>query len=213
MSSAAELTAPWRRPAAAAAPALRARPRPRPALHTRTLANGVRLVVKEHHVTPLVSLRAATLGGLLLERTDTAGINNFLAGLVSRGSLHHTRESLGRAVESLAGTLEGFSGRNSFGLRGQFLSRHLEEGTDLFLEVLRHPTFPKDEIEKRRRELLIALSHRDDDPAQRALPPEHDRARRGRAVDRRARTRRSVGALRCGAVAQQPRVIGLGIHA
>jgi len=169
LPTAAELTAPWRRPAAAAAPALRARPRPRPALHTRTLANGVRLVVKEHHVTPLVSLRAATLGGLLLERTDTAGINNFLAGLVSRGSLHHTRESLGRAVESLAGTLEGFSGRNSFGLRGQFLSRHLEEGTDLFLEVLRHPTFPKDEIEKRRRELLIALSHRDDDPAQRAL--------------------------------------------
>ncbi len=174
------LSAPWHGAPAATASAARTRPKPRPTVHTRTLANGVRLLVKEHHAAPLVALRAATLGGLLLERRERSGINNFLAGLVTRGSRHHTRESLGRAVESLAGSLEGFSGRNSFGLRGQFLSRHLEEGTELFLEVLRHPTFPADEVEKRRREIVIALSHRDDDPAQRALDlfyaahfPEH----------------------------------------
>ncbi len=150
-------------------PAGRSRAARRPAVHTRTLGNGVRLVVKEHHATPLVALRAVTLGGLLLERPENNGINNFLAGLLTRGSRHHSRESLGRAVESLAANIDGFSGRNSFGLRGQFMARTVEEGTDLFLEVLRHPTFPSDEIEKRRRELLIALSHRDDDPASRAI--------------------------------------------
>jgi zinc protease len=40
---------------------------------------------------------------------------------------------------------------------------------DLFLEVLRHPTFPAEEIEKRRREILVAITNRDDEPAQRAL--------------------------------------------
>jgi zinc protease len=138
-------------------------------VHTRTLGNGVRLVVKEHHATPLVAFRAVTLGGLLLERPENNGINNFIAGLLTRGSRHHSRESLGRAVESLAANIDGFSGRNSFGLRGQFMARTVEEGTELFLEVLRHPTFPPDEVEKRRRELLIALSHRDDDPASRAI--------------------------------------------
>ncbi|MCC6765992.1 MAG: insulinase family protein [Deltaproteobacteria bacterium] len=147
----------------------RARTARRPTVHARTLGNGVRLVVKEHHATPLVALRAVTLGGLLFERPENNGINNFLAGLLTRGSRHHSRESLGRAVESLAASIDGFSGRNSFGLRGQFMARTVEEGTDLFLEVLRHPTFPPDEIEKRRRELLIALSHRDDDPASRAI--------------------------------------------
>jgi zinc protease len=123
----------------------------------RTLENGVRLLVKEHHATPLVAFRAVTLGGLLLERPETNGINNFIAGLLTRGSRHHSRESLNRAVDSLAANIDGFSGRNSFGLRGQFMARTVEEGTDLFLEVLRHPTFPQDEVEKRRRELLIAL--------------------------------------------------------
>ena len=151
------------------ASAARPRARPQPGVHTRTLANGVRLIVKEHHAAPLVAMRAAALGGLLLERKETGGINNFLAGLLTRGSRHHSRESLGSAVESLAGSLDGFSGRNSFGLRGQFVSRHAEDGTDLFLEVLRHPTFPVEEIEKRRREVLVALANRDDDPAQRAM--------------------------------------------
>ena len=147
----------------------RSRAARRPAVHARTLENGVRLLVKEHHATPLVALRAVTLGGLLLERPETNGINNFIAGLLTRGSRHHSRESLSRAVESLAASIDGFSGRNSFGLRGQFMARTVEEGTDLFLEVLRHPTFPQEEVEKRRRELLIALSHRDDDPSSRAV--------------------------------------------
>lgn len=154
---------------ARAASTARPRANPRPGIHTRTLENGVRLVVKEHHAAPLVALRAAALGGLLLERPETNGINNFLAGLVTRGSRHHSRESLGRAVESLAGNLDGFSGRNSFGLRGQFIARHAEEGTELFLEVLRHPTFPPEEVEKRRRELLVAIANRDDEPAHRAI--------------------------------------------
>jgi zinc protease len=159
-------------PLAPTPPVIRPRSRAaarRPTVHARTLDNGVRLIVKEHHAAPLVAFRAVTLGGLLLERRENNGINNFLAGLLTRGSRHHSRESLGRAVDSLAASIDGFSGRNSFGLRGQFMARNVEEGTELFLEVLRHPTLPPEEVEKRRRELLIALSHRDDDPASRAV--------------------------------------------
>jgi zinc protease len=133
------------------------------------LPNGVRLIVKEHRGAPLLAVRAATLGGLLLERTANAGVSNFLAGMLNRGTRYHSRAMLGRAVESLAGFLDGFSGRNSFGVRGQFLSRHVEEGTDLFLEMLRMPALEPDEVAKRRRELLVHLSHRDDEPAQRAV--------------------------------------------
>jgi zinc protease len=175
-----ELGSAWRD----AAPASERRPRPAPvirpggrargALHTRTLDSGVRLIVKEHHAAPLVGLRAAMLGGVLFERPQSSGINNFLAGLLTRGSRYHSRDRLGRAVEGLAGYLDGFSGRNSFGLRGQFLARHIEEGVDLFLEVLCEPTFPADEVEKRRREILVQLSHRDDELAQRAIEIFYD---------------------------------------
>jgi zinc protease len=42
----------------------------------------------------------------------------------------------------------------------------LEDGLDLFLETLLHPTFPAEEVEKRRRELLLLLKNREDELAQ-----------------------------------------------
>src|SRR5439155_9652754 len=86
------------------------------------LDNGVRLLVKEHHAVPVMALQAVMLGGLLFENESTTGINNLLAGLLTRGSKRFSRLELAEAVESLAGSLRGFSGRNSLGLSGSFLT-------------------------------------------------------------------------------------------
>ncbi len=130
------------------------------------LDNGIRLLVKEHHGVPVMAIQAATLGGLLFEDEQNAGISNFIAGMLTRGSEQFSRLSLAETVESLAGGVSGFSGRNSLGLSGSFLTTHTNEGVDIFLETLLHPTFPDDEVEKRRREILLALKNRDDDLAQ-----------------------------------------------
>lgn len=132
-----------------------------------TLKNGIRLIVKEHHEVPVVALQAVMLGGLLFEDARNAGINNFLAGMLTRGSERFSRLELAEAVESLAGSIRGFSGRNSLGLSGSFLSTgHIGNSLDLFLETLLHPTFPGDEVEKRRRELLLLFKNREDELAQ-----------------------------------------------
>jgi zinc protease len=134
------------------------------------LENGIRLLVKEHHAVPVVSLQAVVLGGVLFEDEDNMGINNFLAGLLTRGSERFSRQALAEAVESLAGNLRGFSGRNSLGLSGTFLSTpRCDKAVELFLDTLLHPTFPEDEVEKRRREVLLALKNREDDLAQLAF--------------------------------------------
>lgn len=130
------------------------------------LDNGVRLLVKEHHSVPVMALQAATLGGVLFETERDAGIGNFIAGLLTRGSHSFSRQALAETVESLAGSLNGFSGRNSLGLAGSFLTAHADRGLDIFLETLLEPTFPGDEVEKRRREILLALKNREDDLAQ-----------------------------------------------
>jgi zinc protease len=132
-----------------------------------TLDNGVRLIVKEHHAVPVMALQAVMLGGLLFENEQTMGINNMLAGLLTRGSERFSRLELAEAVESLAGSLRGFSGRNSLGLSGSFLTTpRIDNALDLFLDTLLHPAFPAEEVEKRRREILLALKNREDDLAQ-----------------------------------------------
>lgn len=131
-----------------------------------TLENGLRLLIKENHNSPLVTFRVAAVGGLLFENDRTAGINNFLAGMITRGTKNHNYAELAEEVENLAGSLDGFSGRNSVGLTGTFLSKNWLRGLGLFLDALVHPTFTAEEVEKFRQEILMEIKNRDDDPGQ-----------------------------------------------
>ncbi|HEY2773092.1 MAG TPA: pitrilysin family protein [Candidatus Binatia bacterium] len=130
------------------------------------LPNGVRLIVQEHHAVPMFSIRAAVLGGLLTERPQNNGISNFVAEMLTRGTEKRSREQLAADIESIAGEVGGFAGRSSFGVSGTFLSEYLDEGLKLTTEVLLDPSFPTDEVEKTRRELLLAIKNRADESAQ-----------------------------------------------
>lgn len=131
-----------------------------------TLPNGVRVIVQEHHAVPMFSVRAAVLGGLLAERRGNNGISNFVAEMLTRGTTARSREQLATDIESLAGDLGGFAGRSSFGVSGTFLSEYIDEGMRLTMEVLLDPAFPADEVEKTRREILLAIKTRADESAQ-----------------------------------------------
>ena len=51
-------------------------------------------------------------------------------------------------------------------MSGAFLSAQTAVGLDLFLDTLLHPAFPEDEVEKRRREILLGLKNREDELSQ-----------------------------------------------
>ncbi len=124
--------------------------------------NGLTLLVKERAESPTVTMRAAFLGGQRFERKETSGISNFVAEMLDRGTLRLKAGELSHRMESIGGGLEGFSGRNSFGLAGEFLSRRLEEGLDLFTEVLLEPAFDEKEVAKARRDIMAELRRQKD---------------------------------------------------
>ncbi len=127
-----------------------------------TLENGTRIIVAEHHDVPVFSVRAAVLGGVLAETPENNGISNFVAEMLTRGTTDRSREQLTLDIESIAGSLGGFAGNNSMGVSGSFLSSSFDEAMDLFLDVLRKPSFNEEEVEKTRREFLLAIKNRED---------------------------------------------------
>ncbi|HWE24030.1 MAG TPA: pitrilysin family protein [Myxococcales bacterium] len=135
------------------------------ALQHEELPGGGVLLVKEERAVPLVALRAVWSGGLRAETDETAGINMLLARLAAKGTQHRGPEQVVRAMEAMGGSIGGNSGRNSFGLRAEFLSRHLEEGLDLFIEALAEPAFREEEVGRERTLQLDELRAREDNPA------------------------------------------------
>jgi zinc protease len=134
-----------------------------------TLKNGLRLYVKPDHSLPLAALRLAFLGGTRYETDGNQGLFNLLAEVWDRGTTRLPPEDLARETEDLAAEIASFSGRNSFGLEAEFLSRNLDQGLGLFAEVLTTPALDPAEVEKAKADVLAAIGRREDQPASQAF--------------------------------------------
>jgi zinc protease len=129
------------------------------------LDNGLTVLVKEAHAVPIVSMRVVFTGGLRFETEKTAGLNNFLAGMLTKGTKTRTALDIARQIESIAGSVDGDSGKNTFGAAATVLAKYLDEGVELFADVVLNPSFPETEIAKRRRDILAAIKAQEDNPS------------------------------------------------
>lgn len=133
------------------------------------LDNGLTLLIKENHAVPTVSLRVVFLGGLRFENKDNNGVGHFIAEMLTKGTEAHSALDIAREVESIAGSIQGFSGHNSFGLSGYFLSHFFDKGMELIVDIIMHPTFDEGEFEKVRNIILAEIRMQEDDLVRFAL--------------------------------------------
>lgn len=161
----------------AAAPAPAAAPEPLRILAPRTarkgvsgiieerLPSGARILIREEPAVPLFAMRAAFLGGLRYEKSADNGLTLLLGRMLTRGTPSQDAERISRRIDGLAGSLHGNAGRNSVGMRGEFLSKHFPAAFELFADCLLHPSFPEGEFERERALQLQDLLTRDDKPS------------------------------------------------
>ncbi len=136
---------------------------------TATLDNGLKILIQEDHRLPVVTVHAGVIGGLALEDERDNGIDNFVAAMLTQGTKQWSSSQLIRAVEQLGGSLSGSSGNSTLSLSGSFASQQAESGLEIFLDVLLHPTFPEQELEKKRQEILLRIKNREDRARDQAL--------------------------------------------
>ncbi len=114
------------------------------------LPNGLRLLVKEDHRLPFVEFRVVLKGGVLVEQPANNGITLLLAKMLLKGTETRTAEQIVTEIESLGGSIDTYSGNNSFGITAQVLNVDFTSGLDLVVDVLLHPVFPEAGLERER---------------------------------------------------------------
>ena len=129
-----------------------------------TLPNGVKLIVRPNALNPTVSIVVAGLGGLRLEPADKAGVAALTAELLTRGTKTRSAEQISEIVDDLGGSLNSFSGQNSWVMQSQWLREDWKRGMNLIAESLLMPTFPADEFAKVKEQTLTAIGAQEDDP-------------------------------------------------
>ncbi len=126
---------------------------------------GARVIVERDDTNPIVAVRAAWLGGLRAEDATTSGWTHLCASLVSKGTKTRSAVEIAEYLDRTAGGLDGFAGRNSFGLRQTVLTPHLQSGLELFFDAFNDVTFAAEELARQQEHTLEDLRARADDPA------------------------------------------------
>jgi zinc protease len=116
----------------------------------RTLPDGDTVIVKPSADAKIVAARVAFLGGIRHEPKTRAGLVTLLASSLTRGTTSRSALQVAAEMDALASSIAGFSGRNTFGIHGEFLARSFAEGFSLLAECMRAPSLPDEEVERER---------------------------------------------------------------
>jgi zinc protease len=122
-----------------------------------TLPNGLRLLLKEDHRLPFVEFRALFRGGVLAEKASNSGITQMTGKLLLKGTASRSAEDIALAIESIGGSIDTYGGNNSFGVNAEVLTDDFAAGLDLVFDVIRHPQFPVESLEREREVQLASI--------------------------------------------------------
>ncbi|NMB76739.1 MAG: insulinase family protein [Myxococcales bacterium] len=137
-------------------------------VHRAVLPSGAVLLVERVPGAETVALQAVFPGGTRAEEPESCGIHQLIARLFGRKTSRHGVGEIGRLLAEMRGRLEGFAGRNSFGLFAEFPKDRAREGLALAADSLA-AEFPEREVLRARDELLSAIREHEEDPAAAAL--------------------------------------------
>lgn len=133
------------------------------------LKPGIRLVHRQNKLTPTFVMHAYMKGGQTIETVKNAGIHHLTGRLVTYGYKGMTYEKLKNELESLSSSLNGFSGKNAYGLTLHGQSKDFERLSNHFFGTLFTPEIPKKFFDHEKKVILRALDNQKEDPTKQAF--------------------------------------------
>ena len=127
-----------------------------------TLDNGLSVLLKRNNTVPLVSMQLYVLGGLLDETDENNGLTNIMARLSAMGTESYTNEQIADYFDGIGGSLRTACGNNTFFYTAEVMAEDFAESLDIYSEVVIRPTFPQQQFDRLRSQILAAIDSIED---------------------------------------------------
>jgi zinc protease len=147
----------------AAAPA---KPYRFPKAATRTLDNGLRAFVIADAEQPMVTVRLVLArAGSVNDPAGKPGVAAMTADLLTQGTSSRSAQQIAEAIDFVGGTLSAGADKDGAYVSVSVVKKDFALAMDLLSDIVIHPAFKKDEIERRRQQALSNLQVEYSDPA------------------------------------------------
>jgi zinc protease len=135
--------------------------KPAPVVSSR-LDNGLKILLKRDTSLPQVTFQLYGLGGLYLEDSRKPGISAFTASLLTSGTKTRSKLDIARAIEEVGGGIQSTSDNNTYHVSIKVLKEDFDMAMDILSDVILNAQFPQEEIEKKRKDILLAFQRLDE---------------------------------------------------
>jgi zinc protease len=133
---------------------------------SKTLPNGLRVFAVSDHRDAGVAVRLVILtAGAIRDPEGTPGVAQMTANLLTQGTEKRSAKEIAEAIDFVGGSLSALAGKDATTVTLDVVKKDLNGGLDLMSDVLLHPAFRSEELDRQRQQLLSGLTLQYSDPS------------------------------------------------
>ncbi|MGQ9629892.1 MAG: M16 family metallopeptidase [bacterium] len=133
----------------------------------RTLEDGMRVVVRENHASPIVAIDVWVNTGAINETDENSGISHFFEHMLFNGTPAHPSGDISYQIERVGGDLNAGTSYDFVHYYMEVASKDFDLAMELQADAIMHPSFEPSEIEKERGVILEEFRQGEDNPQRR----------------------------------------------
>ncbi|MBL7191430.1 insulinase family protein [bacterium] len=135
-----------------------------PDIQTKVLDNGLKIIVIPHNELPVAAFELMIKSGSLNDPLGKAGLASFTASLLRKGTETRSATEIAEEIDFIGGDLSAGSSWDRTYVTCQVLKRYFDIGLDLMSDIVLHPVFKEDEIERLCLQSISSYKMNLDDP-------------------------------------------------
>ena len=128
------------------------------------LPNGIRIVTERMPHVRSVAVGVWVETGSRHEPEGRAGMSHLIEHLVFKGTATRSAETIARTMDSVGGQMDAFTTKEHTCFYVQVLDEHLPLAVDLLTDILLHPLFDAEELEREKSVVLQEIKMVEDTP-------------------------------------------------
>lgn len=127
-------------------------------------ANGMKVYVVEDHALPVISAQFVDFAGADANPSNRPGLAAYTARMLRQGTTHRSATQVAEDAAQIGANLQTRAGEDSATASIGMLSNNVDAGIALLSDVVEHPSFQAQEVERVRQERLAAIVQETDSP-------------------------------------------------
>ncbi|NPA15227.1 MAG: insulinase family protein [Deferribacteres bacterium] len=126
--------------------------------------NGLEVWLVERKVLPFVVFKFVIPVGSVFDPEEKAGLSYFTSQMLLEGTKTRTAPQISEEIEFIGADLSVDGGRDYTTISLKVLDRYLDRGLSLLSDIMLAPSFPRDNFERLKKEIIGEIIKEDEDP-------------------------------------------------